>query len=70
MFGDQINEQVWSIDLDLKHETLDLSRFRKEFVEYRDYYLSKRAKNVPTREKFEKLLEKVPDVEPEDYDKF
>jgi hypothetical protein len=33
-------------------------------------YLLKRAKNAPTREEFEKLLEKVPDVEPEDYDKF
>lgn len=33
-------------------------------------YLMKRAKNAPTREEFEKLLEKVPDVEPEDYDKF
>jgi len=62
--------QVWNINLDLKHETLDLSRFRKEFVEYRDDYLSKRAKNASTREEFEKLLEKVPDVEPEDYDKF
>ena len=65
-----MNEKVWSINLDLKHETLDFSRFRKEFVEYRDDYLSKRAKNAPTREKFEKLLEKVPDVEPEDYDRF
>ena len=62
--------QVWNINLDLKHETLDLSRFRKEFVEYRDDYLSKRANNAPTREELEKLLEKVPDVEPEDYDKF
>ena len=33
-------------------------------------YLLKRAKNAPIREEFEKLLEKVPDVEPEDYDKF
>ena len=33
-------------------------------------YLMKRAKNAPTREEFEKLLEKVPVVEPEDYDKF
>lgn len=32
-------------------------------------YLMKRAKNAPTREEFEKLLEKVPDVEPEEYDK-
>lgn len=63
-------EQVWSINLDLKHEMLDPSRFRKEFVEYRDDYLLKRAKNAPTREESEKLLEKVPDVEPEDYDKF
>jgi len=29
-----MNEQVWNINLDLKHEALDLSRFRKEFVEY------------------------------------
>ena len=73
MFGDQKNEsdmQVCNINLDLKHETLDLSRFRKEFVEYRDDYLSKRAKNAPTREEFEKLLDKVPDIEPEDYDRF
>ena len=62
--------QVWNINLDLKHETLDLSRFRKEFVEYWDDSLSKRAKNAPTRAEFEKLLKKVPDVEPEDYDKF
>jgi hypothetical protein len=26
--------QVWNINLDLKKETLDLSKFRKEFVEY------------------------------------
>jgi len=65
-----MNEKVWSINLDLKHETLDLSRFRKEFVEYTDDYLSKRANNAPTREEFEKLLEKVPDVETEDFDKF
>ena len=26
--------QVWNINLDLKNETLDLSRFRKEFIEY------------------------------------
>ena len=32
-------------------------------------YLMKRAKNAPTREEFDKLLEKVPDVEPEEYDK-
>ncbi len=32
-------------------------------------YLMRRAKNAPTREEFEKLLEKVPDVEPEEYDK-
>ncbi len=58
------------LNLDLKHETLDLSRFRKEFVEYRDDYLSNRANNAPTREELEKLLEKVPDVKLEDYDKF
>jgi len=28
--------QVWNINLDLKKEILDLSRFRKEFVEYKD----------------------------------
>ena len=33
-------------------------------------YLKKRAKNAPTTEEFEKLLEKVPDIEPEEYDKF
>jgi hypothetical protein len=65
-----MNEQVWSINLDLKYETLDLSRFRKEFVEYSNDYLSNRAKNAPNRKEFEKLLEKVPDLEPEDYDKF
>ena len=65
-----MNEKVWNINLDLNHETLDLSRFRKKFVEYRDDYLSKRAKNDPTREEFEKLLEQVPEVEPEEYDKF
>jgi hypothetical protein len=27
--------QIWNINLDLKRETLDLSRFRKEFIEYR-----------------------------------
>jgi len=32
-------------------------------------YLMNRAQNAPTREEFEKLLEKVPDVEPEEYDK-
>jgi hypothetical protein len=26
--------QIWNINLDLKRETLDLSRFRKEFIEY------------------------------------
>ncbi len=36
--------QVWNINLDLKHETLDLSRFRKEFVEYTADYSLKRAK--------------------------
>jgi hypothetical protein len=44
--------QVLNINLDLKHETLDLSRFRKEFVEYTQGYLMKRAKNAPTREEF------------------
>ena len=33
-------------------------------------YLKKRASNAPNRKKFEKLVEKVPDVEPEEYDKF
>ncbi len=33
-------------------------------------YLRERAKNAPTRKEFEKLLEKVPDIEPEKYDKF
>jgi len=33
-------------------------------------YLMKRAKNAPNREEFEKLLKKVPDIEPEEYDKF
>jgi hypothetical protein len=28
--------QVWNINLDLKKETLDLSKFRKEFIEYKD----------------------------------
>ena len=65
-----MNEKVWNINLDLKHETLDLSRFRKEFVEYRDDYLSKGAKNASTREELEKLVEKVLDVDPESYDKF
>jgi hypothetical protein len=32
--------QVWNINLDLKRETLDLSRFRKEFIEYEEYYVS------------------------------
>jgi len=33
-------------------------------------YLLKRAKKAPTQEEFVKLLEKVPDTEPEEYDKF
>jgi hypothetical protein len=32
-------------------------------------YLMKRAINAPTQEEFEKLLDKVADVEPEEYDK-
>ena len=32
-------------------------------------YLIKRMKNAPSREEFEEILEKVPDVEPEEYDK-
>jgi hypothetical protein len=67
MLSGATDMQAWNINLDLKHETLDLSRFRKEFVECTDVYLSKRAKDAPNREEFEKLLEKVPDVEPEDY---
>ena len=33
-------------------------------------YLKKRAKNAPSRKELEKIMAKVPDVEPEDYDKF
>lgn len=33
-------------------------------------YLLKRAKDAPSREEFEQLLEKVPDAEPADCDKF
>ncbi|MFQ6043822.1 MAG: retropepsin-like aspartic protease [Candidatus Poribacteria bacterium] len=29
--------QVWNIQIDLEKETLDLSRFRKEFIEYFDF---------------------------------
>lgn len=33
-------------------------------------YLAERAARVGTREEFLRLLDKVPDVEPEDYDQF
>ena len=33
-------------------------------------YLMKRANSAPNREEFEKLLKKVPDIEPEEHDKF
>ena len=33
-------------------------------------YLMKRANNAPNREEFEKLLKKVPDIKPEEHDKF
>jgi len=28
--------QVWNINLDLKKETIDVSKFRREFIEYND----------------------------------
>jgi hypothetical protein len=39
MLSGATDMQAWNINLDLKHETLDLSRFRKEFVECTDVYL-------------------------------
>ncbi len=33
-------------------------------------YLMERAKNAPTRDEFEKLLDKVPEDEPDECDKF
>jgi hypothetical protein len=33
-------------------------------------YLKKRTKNAPSRKEIEKLLAKVQDVEPEEYDRF
>ena len=45
------------------------SRSQKISALMTEDYLMKRAKNAPTREEFDKLLEKVPDVEPEEYDK-
>jgi hypothetical protein len=38
--------QIWNINLDLKRETLDLSRFRKEFIEYNSVNYGKEGGEV------------------------